>query len=162
MQIDLLCNQKHFAKEIVYYLWNEWSEDYVAFTPYKSLDALYDFYINMTDQIPCAYIIFDENENKLIGVCIIDHEDMKVHPHLTPWLSSVYILPPYRKNGYATELLQYVLPKYEVLYLWTFTDKLADYYKQFGFESLEIIEKHGNHTNIILMKLVRRSAKISF
>lgn len=148
MSIDLLDNR--FLNTLIDHLWEEWSEDYIMLTPYKTKKLLKEFYESTNkSEIPTTYIIF--KDNVLIGTCLIDNEDMLVHPELKPWLASVYILPEFRNQGYGEKLIKYVIQKYPILHLWTFNQKLANYYKKFGFIQKEIIAKHFNHENIIFM-----------
>lgn len=150
MQIDFLCNQLHFLDTLVDHLWNEWSKDYIQLTDFTTKQLLKDFYQNLDTQIPTCYVIF--KEHTFLGTCLIDDEDMQVHPECKPWLASVYVIPECRNQKIATTLLNHVIPKYTTLYLWTFNKRLANYYAQFGFVEKEVIRKHGNHDNIIFMK----------
>ena len=154
MEIDFLNNRLHFLDALIDLLWDEWSSDYMRLTPYKTKELLKSFYRTLTcTSIPTCYVIFEGDT--FIGTCLIDNEDMQVHPHLKPWLASVIVVPEYRNKGYAKALLRHVLPQYDVLHLWTFNQILADYYKQFGFLQKEVIPKHGDHDNIIYMRYQR-------
>ena len=154
--IDVLFRHKHFIDDVVNAIWNEWSKDFISFTNYKTIEELKEFYDKCGDErsIPVCYILF--NQTNLIGTCIIDNEDMNVKPQLKPWLTSVFILEPYRNKGYASALLQYVIPMYKILHLWTFNENLANFYKKFGFEQNEIISKHGHYENIIYMNYEKK------
>ncbi len=150
MTIDLLDNHFHFLDTLINYLWEEWSQDYINMTNYKTKELLKEFYKSTNkSKIPTTYIIF--KDDNLIGTCLIDNEDMLLYPHLKPWLSSVYILPEFRNQGYASQLIENVIQNYPLLHLWTFNQKLANFYKKFGFIQKEIIPHHYNHQNIIFM-----------
>jgi GNAT superfamily N-acetyltransferase len=149
--IDILRNHPHFIPKLVDLLWEEWKDDYLSLTSYKDKNALHEFYSNTitSDSIPIAYVIFD-HEN-FIGTLVVDVEDMGVHPECSPWLASVFIAPEYRGHGYATKLISNIVTKYPILHLWTFNERLANFYKRFGFITREIIPEHGHHSNIIYM-----------
>lgn len=151
MEIANLSNHKHFIPTIIDFIWDEWSHDYETLTDYKTKEDLFNFYysLNSTDDVPTAYVLF--NQDQFICTCLVDKEDMGVHVHLSPWLANVFTHPSYRNKGYAKLLIQYIISKYPTLYLWTFNQKLADYYKQFGFQEKETIPKHGDLENIIVM-----------
>ena len=152
ISIDTLDNHQKYTYEVVNMVWNEWSSDYKELTPYKTPGLLYDFYAQTScSNIPTAFIIFNSNTHSLIGTALVDTEDMGVHPECTPWLSSVCIKPEYRNKGYASILVKYIISKYPTLHLWTFNERLAKFYSRFGFETQEIIPKHGNHDNLIYM-----------
>lgn len=158
--IDYLSNQKHLIPSIIDHLWQEWEHDYQTLTNYKTKQDLFDLYTNLQEHsVPTAYVLFENDQ--FICTCLIDKEDMGLgHPespaHLfpgkKPWLANVFTHPLYRNRGYAKQLLNSVITNYPTLYLWTFNQKLADYYKQFGFIQKQIIPKHGDLSNIIVMQ----------
>ncbi len=80
--------------------------------------------------------------------------NMDSHPELSPWLASVYTLPGFRKNGIAELLIKHVINKaFELNFkqLFLFTDKSADYYKKFGWETVLVEEYYQERVS--LMKL---------
>lgn len=154
--IDYLCNVPKFIDTIVEHLWCEWHEDYIAFTEYTSYEKLKIFYSNLGTHMPTAYVMHSDDE--LLGMCLIDVEDMQMCPHLTPWLACLYVLPEHRKKGNGSQLLQYVLAKHTKLYLWTFTPELAIYYNKFGFIQKHV-KQHGHYENAIVMQYVNQSSE---
>lgn len=153
--VDSLCKHPEFADTAASYIWTEWQQDFKELTKYKTQAALANFLKSLNDKdIPTAFIIFENDV--LIGLCVVDLEDMGVHPHLSPWLASVIIHPSYRNRGYCIQLLEYVIPKYDSLYLWTFNDDLARLYTKFGFTQIDVVQQHGQHSNIIVMHYLRR------
>ena len=57
-------------------------------------------------------------QDGLIGQVSIDECDLETHKHLSPWLCSLYVKSPYRLQGIAGRLIEYVVKDYDVLYLW--------------------------------------------
>ena len=143
LHITKLKQHPEFIPAIIDAIWDEWSEDYIARTNYKTKKDLEKFYFQITQYdatIPNAYIIFDTDTHSIIGSCLIDVEDMGVHPECPgPWLANVYMMESYRYQGYATKLLEYVVPRYKKMHLWTFNMKLARFYERFGFIVKEVI-----------------------
>jgi GNAT superfamily N-acetyltransferase len=145
--IDLLSDVPHFGVSLTNHLWDIWHHDFLSFTEIKSSDDLLRYY-------NCSKYVYVLHENdEFISTCMIDKTDMGVKPELFPWLANVYTRPEFRNKGYAKKLIEYVLEKHqhEKLYLWTFTEKLATYYTQFGFVAKEVISQHGHLCNIIFM-----------
>jgi GNAT superfamily N-acetyltransferase len=141
--IAKLKEHPEFIPAIIDAIWDEWSEDYIKRTNYKTKKDLENLYFQITQNdanIPDAYIIFDTDT--IIGSCLIDVEDMGVYPECPgPWLANVYIMKEWRNQGYATKLLEYVVPRYQKMHLWTFNMKLAQFYERFGFIVKEIISE---------------------
>lgn len=149
MQISNLTERPDLISQLVDHLWSEWSVDYMMLTRYKTHESLTEYYREMKSEMPICYVV--HHDNVFIGSCTIDVEDMGVHPELSPWLASVYVVPEHRNQGVAHTLLTHVVAKYPLLYLWTFNDGLAHYYERFGFKTQEKIVKHGDHHNIVFM-----------
>lgn len=149
MICDYLCNRPEFIDTLAEHLWQEWSEDYISFTSSKTLNKLKEYYTLLKIGIPTCHVIYEANT--LLGACLIADEDMQVRPELKPWLACLYVLPAHRNKKVASCLLSYVLPKYPILYLWTYTEELAEFYIKFGFVQKEVIAQHGHYQNIIVM-----------
>jgi GNAT superfamily N-acetyltransferase len=140
---------------VVHHLWNEWSSDFLHHSSILSPDLMTDFLTTSTtnDDVPVVHILHhpSTDTDTLIGFAFINTEDAGVMPWLSPWLANVFIVPEFRGKGYASHLLTDVLPKYPTLYLWTYTKELSDYYVKFGFQVIDIIPQHGEHTNVHVM-----------
>jgi GNAT superfamily N-acetyltransferase len=87
------------------------------------------------DQLPLTLVALDGF--KLVGMCSLRAtEDMC--PNLTPWLSSLYVVPSYRNRKVGQTLVDAIkrLAKgmgYEVLYLFTFEPDLNPYFLKQGW-----------------------------
>lgn len=80
-----------------------------------------------------------------------------VHPHLTPWLSSVYVPPEHRGRGIATALSLRAVEEarrlgHERIYL--FTPNSRALYARLGWQDLEVLHRQG----ISLTVMVRHTA----
>lgn len=90
---------------------------------------------------------------ELIGYCSIGYADdvgasIDNHPLHTSdslYLSDVYVKPPYRKNGYALQMIETSLalanPQNEAVFLTVLYDNLEHLYNKLGFE---FIDDSGN------------------
>lgn len=149
--IDHIHNHRHLIDEVSMLMWMEWENDYIAFTNFKNPQDIACFLGNVvsTNTTPLCYVMLNEHKD-LIGFVIVDNEDMMVHPEVQPWLSTLYILPRYRRQGHATVLIDYLIAHHKTLYLWTWKH-LVTFYEKHGFVLLEVIPKHGHHENICFM-----------
>lgn len=150
MRIDFLYHVPQYQEQYVDELWHLWSDDFVMLTKYKCKVDLLLYIQSLSTNIPCAYVMHDNN--RLIGGCLIDVEDMGMHPWLSPWLANIVILPEYQNKGHGTFLVSDIVKRYETLYLWTFNERLSNFYKRFGFFMIDIVENHGCHENLIVME----------
>ena len=155
MKIDYLCNIPWFLEIYVDEIWRLWSDDFVMLTPYKSKDDLMKFVGGLSTDIPCVYVLHDDKE--FVGGCLIDKEDMGMHPWLSPWFANVVVLPQHQKKGLGTKLLKHVVKRYDTLYLWTFNERLAKFYRRFGFVTIDTVKNHCSHENLIVMKRVEEN-----
>lgn len=78
------------------------------------------------------------------------------HQHLSPWLSSVYVVPEYRNRGIGSELTRYLVQAaadmgLEKIYL--FTPKSEALYARLGWEVVEHSE-YGGHRIAIMSRSV--------
>lgn len=130
---------KDLISIVVEALWDEWKLDYISLTKYKTMQDLQDYYVQICEQeksVPQAYVIFTST-GEVAASCLVDIEDMGVHPQYSPWLANVYTMKHLRNRGYATKLIEYVVLQYPVLHLWTFNKDLVAFYERFGFKFVE-------------------------
>ncbi|MCB9530853.1 MAG: GNAT family N-acetyltransferase [Myxococcales bacterium] len=59
------------------------------------------------DGVPLTFVALDDDT--LLGSASIVAQDLPTHPHLTPWLASVYVDPPNRRRGIASALVDRVV-----------------------------------------------------
>lgn len=159
LRLCTLQDVPHHAPELVAALWSEWSDDYVCLTRYKTQEALLRFYATAATtaggSVPLCYVAVDCETGAFMGTALADVEDMGVRPHLSPWLSSVYVLPQHRGRGVASALVAHVVERHPLLHLWTFNDRLASFYERFGFVRLGTETSVNQHDDVVVM--VRRS-----
>ncbi|MCH8622849.1 GNAT family N-acetyltransferase [Undibacterium sp. TS12] len=91
--------------------------------------------------MPLSFIAVDND--KLLGSASLLQKTI-THPHLSPWLSAVYVTPAHRRQGIATALTQHVVQaaaSMGVRQLYLFTPDKAAMYARLGWQVLE----HGEH-----------------
>jgi len=83
-----------------------------------------------------------------------------IRPDLSPWLGSVYVDPPYRRNGVAASLVNEIHSiaqevGFEVIYLLTYENTLPKWYARLGWAELGVDNCHGNSVDVMQIKLQR-------
>jgi len=155
VQVEPIEHYKECIPLICRYLWEEWGDDYIQFRQYTTVEKLAAYYRSLESNatVPNAYVAVADGT--IVGTYLIDTEDLGVHPESPdPWLANVFVFSQYRNKGYGAQLVSYAVQKYPRLNLWTFDNRLANYYGKFGFEKKEVITKHGHLENIIYMQRI--------
>ena len=125
---------------------NEHYNHWVKFNPkMKKEDTIYKFTKIYTKNILPFGISLFNNDNIMVGFCVLKYENLKKYPELYPWISDLLIFEKYRKHGYGTYLINYSIKIYKELgynkvYIWT--DQVPNYYKKLGFKYYKKIEKN--------------------
>ena len=57
--------------------------------------------------IPMTFIAIEDNV--LLGSASLVANDLTTHPHLSPFLASVYVAPAYRRHGIASALVRHAV-----------------------------------------------------
>lgn len=89
---------------------------------------------------------------KCVGTVSIYKNDLPEKPEYQPWLAALYVLPNYRGEGIADQLVSDMLEHlgrlgYGTIYAKTESQSKHDYYMQKGWELIETIDVQGidNH-----------------
>jgi GNAT superfamily N-acetyltransferase len=81
-----------------------------------------------------SFVLLEDNIP--VGVASFRHHDLASRPDLTPWLSTVYVVPEYRRRGYASALVRQVetfAKAQNVTTLWLYTLHSAGLYARLGW-----------------------------
>ncbi len=116
MQIELLTLHTEFIDILREAYWNQWKEslkkeyNITKFSEYK-LEENGTYYI--------AFNIID-NKKVLIGSIALVDCDLYTHKHIQNWIGYVYVFPEFRNQGVSSQLLQFMINKYNdiTLTLW--------------------------------------------
>lgn len=110
--------------------------------------------------LPVAWVAVEDD--KPVGIVSLKEYDLLSHKHLTPWLSALYVIPDYRKQGIAQKLIDTVLAYaaslgYTNVHLFTDNrknDYLVPYYTSRGWTTVEqTLDHRGAPTNIMSYSL---------
>ena len=131
---------------------NEWQH----ISPHLNTQLRVDAYSSYPAKPAIPSCILAVTDDKPAGSASIVLSDMETHPHLSPWLASVYVHPDYRNQGIATELINHCLINakklgFQTLYL--FTPDQAEFYQKRGWQRLEHFIYHNEHVDIMSFDL---------
>ena len=102
----------------------------------------------------------------LYGFAFLEEEDMVDRKHYYPWLSSLYVLPEYRNQGIASQLIKTVIncckinnnnntTNFQYLYLWCYP-QYYEFYHEKGFSVLEKKKYCGKKIVIMVYDLSKK------
>ena len=129
--------------------WNhgEWG-DFSGSSREEIANAFHDIAQSQDGQAACAALWNSEPA----GFALLIHNDLETHPHLKPWVASVFVAPDHRGKGIAKSLVSAVeaVAKqhgYAQAYLYTSKPGL---YRQIGWSDLENLE--GDYAGMLILR----------
>jgi len=139
--IERLNNVPQFADLIAEWNMAEWPEEchdlgYIDVPDYRK--RVVETYLRNHDfRVPVCYVVCNKERTNCYATVTIDFDDLPSKRHLSPWLISAYVAPPYRGRGYIQTLLKRAvldasLMGIQKLYLWARTERLQNLYKKVG------------------------------
>ena len=137
IQIDLLKNHPHVVPALVA-MWHEGlGKIWVPDIPLELVEKRFFEHLN-SDSLPLSYVAFIEGSP--VGMCSLRMND-GIKLELTPWLSSLVVVPQFQKRGIARSLINAVKEKarllgYKRLYLFTLDHALPQYYEKLGWQKI--------------------------
>ena len=137
---DLTDEQLNMLINVHYNHWKKYSEFITEENTSQKFKNLYT-----TDNLPLGLALFNE-ENNIVGFCVLKIENLKLYPEIYPWLSDVMILKEYRNLGYGrilvNEALKYLKTLgYDKVYVWT--DQAPLFYEKLNFKFVQKVEKNN-------------------
>jgi N-acetylglutamate synthase-like GNAT family acetyltransferase len=105
------------------------------------------------DFIPCTYVAVD---GRLLGSAAIVECDMDSRQDLSPWLASVYVNSPYRRQGVGSSLVRHVVEQaklHGINRLYLFTPDQVAFYQRLGWQMLEVAEYMHHQVTIMYIDL---------
>lgn len=128
---------------------NEWSHLNPSLTLNERIYKMEAYLSN--EIIPSTYIA--KENNILLGSSALLEHDMETKKHLTPWLASIYVAEPHRKQGIGSKLVLHAMKeakKENISKLYLFTPDQENFYKNLGWSTIEK-ESYHNH-NVTIME----------
>jgi N-acetylglutamate synthase-like GNAT family acetyltransferase len=152
MRIDYLAAHRDFIPILSQWHHEQWS----YLNPSRTVeDRIEEFNQETTGkEIPTTFVAM--SENVLLGSASIIAHDMDTRMDLSPWLASVYVAPPHRRQGIGSALVRRTVEKakelkVETLYL--FTPDMEKLYKRLGWTLLEVTEYRGENNVIMTLQI---------
>ena len=103
-------------------------------------------------EIPTTFIAIDGDT--LLGSASLIENDLSSHPHLTPWLSSVYVAGEYRKRGVGSALVLRVMAEARALgmaKLYLVTEDAQPLYAGLGWVEIEEVQQSATVTLSVMV-----------
>ncbi|MFH0977140.1 MAG: GNAT family N-acetyltransferase [Spirochaetota bacterium] len=148
-QIALLKEYPDYAPVLAFWAFREWYMERAI-----SFDLLIKAYKERVNDsnLPISLIAI---EDKIpVGMISLKENDIWSRKDLNPWLSSLFVLPEYRRRGIGSLLIEHLIHrakhlKYHTLFLFTECENgfLENYYAKKSWEFLE--KAKGNDNNFI-------------
>jgi predicted N-acetyltransferase YhbS len=139
MRIEYLPDDIWTIRKVATWLYGEWGH----LNPGSTLErAIYRVTLRARARtIPLALVAWEDGLP--VGTTSLVAHDMQSRRNLTPWLTSVYVLPDYRKRGIGGALCRRTMMEARRLrlgriYLFTL-DKMA-FYKALGWKEMRQVE----------------------
>ena len=142
MKIEYLCDNIIFADDVAAWIYNEFIKGIKTDRSYESvLSAIKNC---SKTELPIRLVAMADN--KCVGTVSIVQNDLKCREY-TPWLASLYVDVPFRKNKIGEQLIDRVkdIAKglgYSELYLRT--EHASGYYRRLGWQFVESCDDDYN------------------
>lgn len=150
MQITYLVDHPQHIPTLAVWLFGEWGH----LNPGDSVERRVARLTTHTGRpgIPTTLVALDGET--LLGSASLVVNDLTSHPHLTPFMASVYVDPLHRRRGAATALVKQMIITagelgFETLYLITHDQQRL--YEKLGWVAVEDLQYRGE--DVTLMKV---------
>ncbi|PWI33567.1 GNAT family N-acetyltransferase [Vibrio albus] len=133
MEITLLADYPHEAKQIAQWYYDEWA----CHAPNVSKEMVLEDVAKKSvssSQIPLAIIA--REDNKLVGVAELKYNENKNYPDYVHWLGGVFVAPEHRRKGISNRLIEKSKNKAVEL-------GIKKLYLQCESHNIKLYQKHG-------------------
>jgi GNAT superfamily N-acetyltransferase len=157
LTIAYLKDYKEYIAALAQWSFDTWSQ-YDPNATRRNQIQKYKDHCNI-DRLPLALIALDGF--KLVGMCSL-RETEDIRPDLTPWLSSLYVVPSYRQRQVGQRLVDSIKRlarsmDYKMLHLLTFEPNLNPYFIHQGGVLIGRDLLNGYSISIMALKLIEES-----
>jgi len=107
--------------------------------------------------IPTTLVAF-ENDT-VLGSASLVQNDLMSHPHLTPFMASVYVGEPYRRRGVASALVEQMVTaagQLGVAKLYLITPDQQALYARLGWGAEEVVDYRGERVTLMSISPLNR------
>lgn len=148
MQIDYLVNHPHFIPTLAAWHHEMWGELAPGSTVEKRIARLTSHVGQPA--VPTTLVAFEQET--VFGSASLVQNDLMTHPHLTPFLASVYVGEPYRRCGIASALVERIAietAKLGVAKLYLITPDQQALYARLGWSEEEVVDYRGERVTLM-------------
>ena len=148
MRITYLVDHPHYIPTVAARLYEEWGR----LNPGDSVERRIARLSAHTGRpgIPTTLIALEGDT--LLGSASLVENDLASHPHLTPFMASVYVDPAHRRRGVATALVQQVMVTTGLLgiqTLYLITHDQQRLYEKLGWFAIEDVQYRGETVTVM-------------
>lgn len=107
------------------------------------------------DLVPSTFV-YTHNGNAL-GSAALVASDMDTRPGLTPWLASVFVAPPFRRQGIGSALVRHAMRQAEaagISRLYLFTPDRAGFYQDLGWQTMSVDDYRDQAVTLMQVDLL--------
>lgn len=137
MSIFDLATEPHHIPTLAEWHHREWAHLNPGGSLEKRIEKMQTY---LSDELAPSMFIY-KHLGELAGSAAIVACDMDTRPELTPWLASVFVAQPFRRQGIGGQLVKHAMQQahlagVEKLYL--FTPDREDFYQKLGWQRLSV------------------------
>lgn len=148
MQIDYIVDQPTHIPQLAQWHHDQWGHLNPASSAERRIQSLQKQ--NQKGVIPVTFVAVEQDAP--LGSASLVVNDLTTHPHLTPWLASVYVDTPYRRRGVGGALVRRVMQEagalgVETIYL--ITPDQQRFYAALGWQAWMPVEYRGENVTIM-------------
>jgi polyamine oxidase len=151
-RIENLVDHPQFGGVLATWHVREWGHLYRQ-SVWNETIARHEFATMKRDLIPITLLALDDSSGELMGsVSLIADDDLEGFAQLSPWLASLFVVPPARGNGVARELMNAILLEAHRLghpYTYLFTSGQEEYYRRHGWSFVAMTQTRGHNAAVM-------------
>jgi GNAT superfamily N-acetyltransferase len=163
IKFDLFANVPEYSNDIAKWLYMEWGDMFNEISNIKTQEELATYYTNTlmeTVVVPLGFVGYDEETNKFVCFCSLEKSDMNVYDSLSPWLSKLFVVPEYRGQGIAAQLVSFAIDYIDIntmisnIFVWTDNTNtgIVKFFEKNKFFVIGTHSQHGRYKELIIME----------
>lgn len=148
MRIEYLADHEQLVPALAQLHYAEWSH----MRPGETLEARtarLRSYLGRR-QIPTVVVALDDG--KLLGSVSLVATDLDTHPHLSPWLASIYVIENQRRSGIGSALVSRIIEEARgtgMPKLYLFTASAEPFFSRLGWSRIENAVQHETPVTVM-------------
>ncbi len=137
MNFDYLVNCQEHIPVIAEWFYRQWAHTNPGRTKDQVVEMI-DKHLNL-DGLPLSFVGLEKGA--LVGTVLLREFELKGYEQYSPWLSSIYVAPDYRNQGYGQQLVSHCIlaaknKKFDEIFLYAEKD-LEQWYAKMGWTTID-------------------------